>query len=151
MLVDMADLKRTVDELSRQVWLGPSREQQALTQHMLDTSLPRMERDLRESQRAMQAIPDSGWSRAVQWPAVMHALLMGTQKYTNLQCPALAFYAVPRDSADAADMQAQATAFERGVPGARVVRLTNATHWVWESNEADVLREMNVFIGHLPN
>jgi hypothetical protein len=32
-----------------------------------------------------------------------------------------------------------------------VVRLTNATHWVWESNEADVLREMNAFIGGLRN
>jgi pimeloyl-ACP methyl ester carboxylesterase len=43
----------------------------------------------------------------------------------------------------------QATAFERGVPGARVVRLTNATHFVFISNEADVLREMNAFIGRL--
>jgi pimeloyl-ACP methyl ester carboxylesterase len=35
------------------------------------------------------------------------------------------------------------------VPGARVVRLTNASHFVFISNEADVLREMNEFIGHL--
>ena len=54
-------------------------------------------------------------------------------------------------TAPAAEMQAQATAFERGVPGSRVVRLTNATHWVWESNEADGLREMNAFIGGLRN
>jgi pimeloyl-ACP methyl ester carboxylesterase len=97
----------------------------------------------------MQAIPDSGWSLALHWPTEMLALLMGAQKFTHLRCPALAFYAVPHDSADAADMQAQATAFERGVTGARVVILKDATHWVWESNEADVLREMNAFVGRL--
>jgi hypothetical protein len=36
----------------------------------------------------------------------------------------------------------QAKAFERGVPSARVVRLTHANHYVFKSNEAGVLREM---------
>jgi pimeloyl-ACP methyl ester carboxylesterase len=150
LLVDMGDLQRTLAQLSLEVWLGPSREQQALTQHMLETSLPRMERDLRESHKEMQATPDSAWLRAYQWPAVEHAILMGAEKYTDIKCPALAIYAVPQnDSADAAEVQARATAFERGVPGARVVRLTNATHFVFISNEGDVLREMSAFISHL--
>jgi non-heme chloroperoxidase len=38
---------------------------------------------------------------------------------------------------------------EVGVPSARVVRLPNANHFVFLSNEADVLREMNAFIGGL--
>jgi hypothetical protein len=33
---------------------------------------------------------------------------------------------------------------------ARVVRISNADHSVFQSNEADVLREMNAFIGSLP-
>ena len=41
-------------------------------------------------------------------------------------------------------------AFESGLPSARVVRLPHANHYVFQSNEADVLREMNAFIGALP-
>jgi len=36
-----------------------------------------------------------------------------------------------------------------GVPIARVVRIPNADHYVFESNETDVLREMNMFIARL--
>jgi hypothetical protein len=37
-------------------------------------------------------------------------------------------------------------AFEAGVPSAKVVRLHNANHYVFRSNEADVLRAMNDFL-----
>ena len=43
----------------------------------------------------------------------------------------------------------RSAAFQAGVPSARVVRLPNANHYVFNSNEADVLREMNAFIGSL--
>ncbi|HTE47375.1 MAG TPA: hypothetical protein VK636_19140 [Gemmatimonadaceae bacterium] len=43
-----------------------------------------------------------------------------------------------------------AAAFERGVPGARVVRLPNADHFVFRSNEADVVREIRAFVDTLP-
>jgi len=36
------------------------------------------------------------------------------------------------------------------VPSAHVVRIPNANHYVFLSNEADVLREMNAFIATLP-
>ena len=42
-----------------------------------------------------------------------------------------------------------ANAFEAGVPSARVVRLPNADHYVFRSNEADVTREMNTFMDGL--
>jgi alpha-beta hydrolase superfamily lysophospholipase len=44
----------------------------------------------------------------------------------------------------------QARAFEAGVPSAHVVRIPNADHYVFNSNEADVLREMNAFLAKLP-
>jgi hypothetical protein len=44
----------------------------------------------------------------------------------------------------------QVAAFERQVPSAHVVRIPHATHYVFRSNEADVLREMNTFIATLP-
>jgi len=36
------------------------------------------------------------------------------------------------------------------VPSARVVRLPRANHFVFLSNEDDVLREMNAFLSNLP-
>ena len=39
----------------------------------------------------------------------------------------------------------QAKAFEDGVPTAHVVRLPGADHYVYLSNEVDVLREMKSF------
>ena len=43
----------------------------------------------------------------------------------------------------------QAKAFEVGVPTAHVVRLPGADHYVYLSNEADVLREMKSFFSTL--
>jgi hypothetical protein len=36
------------------------------------------------------------------------------------------------------------------IPAARVIDLPNANHYVFRSNEADVLREVNPFITPLP-
>jgi hypothetical protein len=95
---------------------------------------------------------------------IMEQVIMGgTQKYTDIRAPILAIYAVPHNrgikdsvaeaSAEAADLEvtgAQAKAFENGLPSARVVRLPHASHYVFRSNEADVLREMNAFISSSP-
>jgi len=87
------------------------------------------------------------------------AILAGMQKYTDIPVPILAIFALPHDRGDlgpeaqARDLEttaAQAKAFETGLPSARVVRLAHANHYVFQSNEADVLREINAFIGGLP-
>ena len=43
-------------------------------------------------------------------------------------------------------VEAQVKAFQAGVPTARVVQTPQANHYVFISNEADVLREMRAFI-----
>jgi non-heme chloroperoxidase len=94
-------------------------------------------------------------------------LFQGMKKYANIPVPALAIFAIPHaqpkwmaDSADPKVREAaktssaaidalaasQAKAFEDGVPTAHVVRLRNADHYVYLSNEADVLREMKSFL-----
>jgi pimeloyl-ACP methyl ester carboxylesterase len=99
--------------------------------------------------------------------AAAKAILEGQHKYTDIHVPCLAIFAVPHDpssfppmstemraAAQARDLEttsAQAKAFESGVPSARVVRLPNASHFVFRSNETDVLREMNTFIASLPS
>ena len=84
------------------------------------------------------------------------------QRHTAIRAPILAIYALqpirgPAGSADRAASEfgnqmttAQAEAFETGLPSALVVRLPDASHRVFQSNEADVLHEMNAFIGSLP-
>jgi pimeloyl-ACP methyl ester carboxylesterase len=89
----------------------------------------------------------------------MKAIIAGWQKYTRIPVPILAIYALPHDpgpAANAAETEAndrkaegQAKAFERGVPTARIVRIPHANHYVFLSNEADVLREMDAFIAGL--
>jgi hypothetical protein len=69
--------------------------------------------------------------------------------------PILAIFAIPTAHSDfeagmITVIEAQAKAVETGLPSARVVRIPHADHYVFQSNEADVLREMNAFIGGLP-
>ena len=89
----------------------------------------------------------------------------GMQKYTKIPVPILAIFALPHDrgplaggdtaaraAQDARDEEttgAQVKAFEAGLPTAKVVRIPHADHFVFRSNEADVLREMNAFIAGL--
>jgi pimeloyl-ACP methyl ester carboxylesterase len=84
--------------------------------------------------------------------AVGDAIRNGEQKYTAIRGPILAIYATPKSKTpDPADSAAasQANAFERGLPNARVVRIPYGDHFVFRSNEADVLREIRTFIAGL--
>lgn len=88
-------------------------------------------------------------------PPVVEAIRAGMQKYDTIPVPILAIYAAPhRESTSLGDPDdkmtlAQASAFEKGLPSARVVRLPNAGHVIFQTNEADVLREMQAFIAGL--
>ncbi|PYP78761.1 MAG: hypothetical protein DMD35_10585 [Gemmatimonadetes bacterium] len=104
---------------------------------------------------------------ALRRDPVASALFAGAQRYTTIKGPVLAIYAAPRplpadapsdssarariDSVALAAMLPQITAFQRGVPQARVIRLAHATHYVFRSNTADVLRELRAFIDALPH
>jgi pimeloyl-ACP methyl ester carboxylesterase len=140
-----------------------SADEKRVIQELLETSLPRFEKDLQKELKDLQARPVT--SNSPQIPAVFQAILAGEQKYTDISVPVLAIYAFPHSggppsidpasqaAAEARDLLttgAQAKAFENGVHSAHVVRLANANHYVFLSNEADVLREMNAFLHRLP-
>jgi hypothetical protein len=97
-------------------------------------------------------------------------MLEGMKKYTDVPVPALVIFAIPHrqgkwvdDSTDPKVREAakaysaaelvlttrQAKVFEDGVPTAHVVRLRGADHYVYISNEGDVLREMKSFLSTL--
>jgi pimeloyl-ACP methyl ester carboxylesterase len=149
-LIDSLVLRKKLDQI------GPGanpQNQKQVVQELLHTDLPRFEKDLQRLQKNLEAAP-----------APAKAILEGEQKYTDIKVPILAIYALPhsrpglpddpaaRAAADARDLEdtgSQAKAFETGMPSARVVRLPHATHFLFQSNEADVLREINDFLGTL--
>jgi non-heme chloroperoxidase len=139
----------------------------AMIDELLQTSLPLMERDLRSYRQALARARDQSavnppperdpWRRRVN---------LGTQKYTDIHVPVLALFALPqetppamaRDSmlqkrADSLSLAASGphvAAFEHGIRSARVVRVPHANHYIFRSNEAEVLREVKAFIAGIP-
>jgi pimeloyl-ACP methyl ester carboxylesterase len=109
--------------------------------------------------------PDGGVGKHKDKSDVRSAIEAGEQKYTDIRAPVLAIFANPRDPApyayntpgeraasealQTAGIEAQAKAFEKGVPSARVVRVPHANHYVFLSNEAEVLQEMRAFLASL--
>jgi non-heme chloroperoxidase len=90
---------------------------------------------------------------------IHQAIISGEQKHTGIKVPTLAIFAVPHDqgpyahahsspaaTANTVVSEGFAKAFEIGVPSARVVRIPHANHYVFMSNEAEVLREMHAFL-----
>jgi pimeloyl-ACP methyl ester carboxylesterase len=138
-----------------------------LIQELLETALPGLERDLREEQKTIETTPAALLAAQAAAPLslAIQAIVAGQQKYTKIPVPILAIYAVPHDrgpfasadpsaraaqeARDEATTGAQAKAFEDGVPSAKLVRIPHADHYVFRSNEADVLREVNAFAGGL--
>jgi hypothetical protein len=97
---------------------------------------------------------------------VFQAILAGMKKFADIRAPALAFIADPQDlgpwwnttedpevrrilALAQPSKERVAKAFEEGVPSAHVVRMPNVSHYVFLTNEGDVLREMNIFIAVL--
>ena len=162
LILDSLDVGRKLEQLIP--GMGPQ-DQKQLVEELLQTSLPQLERDLQEEQKTLQAKP-AQQQRAGGFSTSAQAVLAGQQKYTDIRVPILAIFVVPHDlgalfkddpaaraameAIDSARSGAQAKAFENALPSAHVVRLPNADHYVFQSNEGDVLREMNAFLSGLP-
>lgn len=165
--LSLRDTQRKLARLADPGVAMPVSERGAMIDELLHSSLPLLERDLRSYRQALARARDQ--SAAVpqaETELSRRRVLLGTQKYTDLHVPVLAFFALPqetppammRDSslrarADSISLAASGPhvdAFERGVPGARVVRVPHANHYVFRSNEADVLREIRAFVARLP-
>lgn len=133
---------------------------------LLQTDLPDLERTLREiDERFKNATPQppaSAQQARPPIPPIVAAMMRGSQRYTDIRASVLAIYAFepvsgPEGSPARVAVETrnqmkrdQAAAFQAGVPSARVVRLDNAGHDIFLSNESEVLREVNDFIRTLP-
>ena len=160
--IDSLDVQKKLDQL-----LGPA-DTRPLIKELLETNLPQLEKDLKELQKSLESNPPPATAQTAGPTAPLPALaiIKGEQKYTGFQgVPVLAIFAVPHETppnlkgkpeqaaaAEAHDLEVGGKltkAFENGMAGSHVVRLAHANHFVFRSNEADVLREMNSFLAGL--
>ena len=87
-------------------------------------------------------------------------IVANAHPYGAVPVPVLAVIAMPRRCAPQCDTSgmkrimasdaARADLYEKTAPHARVVRIANASHFIWRSNEAQVEQEMNAFMDALP-
>jgi pimeloyl-ACP methyl ester carboxylesterase len=158
-VLDYLDLKQRMDQFQDGAMQNPK-------QFMEDflASISRFEKELQKmsKEEANAPVPPSPLPSR---PPIIGAIQFGEQKYSEIHGPILAIFACPhnfdfaaKDPNAKAKMVAndlsrctpQADAFAAGVPSAHVVRLPNADHYVFRSNEAEVIREMNTFLKKLP-
>jgi len=110
--------------------------------------------------------PDNSVGALKASPEAGSAIFKGYQHFTTpIALPILAIMGCPQNkgpdfhadtskniaAAAAADanQERQIDAFERGQPTAHVIRIANANHYIFISNEAQVLIEMNKFLATL--
>jgi non-heme chloroperoxidase len=113
--------------------------------------------------------PDGRIGKQREFPGyvTIMAVYRGMEKYTDIPVPALVIFGIRHGQDKWADSstdpkvseaakaysealtlltESQAKALENGVPTAHVVRIYGAHHYVYLSNEADVLSEMKSFL-----
>lgn len=91
-----------------------------------------------------------------------HAMMQGEQRFEHITCPILAIYPSPHALPDSITGDARIAAEKRDIefvamhadrfralPNAKVVLIPHATHSVYNSNRADVLREIQTFAATL--
>lgn len=102
-------------------------------------------------------------------PEIGRAIMASTERFESIDVPALAIYASPHTLGpwaadfsvdptvldafrrfDQATTERQASAFERGVPGSRVILLPDAHHYLFLTHETEVLTALGDFIARLP-
>ena len=102
-------------------------------------------------------------------PEIGRAIMASSERFTTIGVPALAVYASPHTLGpwtanspvdpmvldafrrfDQATTERQAQAFERGVPRSRVILLPDAHHYLFLTEETEVLSALREFIAGLP-
>jgi non-heme chloroperoxidase len=163
--IDANDLRAKVSRLN-QISGSPS-QSKADIDELLKTSLPQLEQDLRVARRYFEHMPSPPAGTPSppfnQPPDPADAVFAGIQKYASVKVPVLAIFAFPKKirpqtaASERADIQLHdamdgqtADLYATANPKAKVVRIANSKHDVYNSNPVEVEREMNEFIKGLP-
>jgi pimeloyl-ACP methyl ester carboxylesterase len=151
--LDMLEVRKHIDAIQAGAVLEPQ-----LVQDM-SSSVEELEKDMQELKKQIALMKPP---YPPPPPPIGLAIHFGEQKYTHIPVPILAIAACPHNfdrafkddptakaamvADDRVRCTAQADAFAAGVPSAHVVRFPNADHYVFNSNEAEVVHEMNDFL-----
>ena len=162
--IDYDVLRRDLERLAA-IRSMSIKDRNSLLNEIAET-LPRFEKDLDSIRQLVDATP-ANEPRPPDTPEerVEMAIQLGEQKFGGLKCPVLAISAVPHSfgnrfknnptvlkaaqSRDEVRTSALADAFQKANPQATVLRIKDASHAIFISNEAEVLRAMNTFIAKL--
>jgi pimeloyl-ACP methyl ester carboxylesterase len=152
--VEMNDIRRRIDDIEA----GGVDEKKKLLE--LETAVAKFETVLHQNNLGVANMPPLPPRSPIN-----AAMNFGMQEYTSIPVPALAIYACPHNwdrlpddgsgrkaaliAHDKARCNAWADNFKHGVPGARIVMIPNADHYVYLSNEAQVVAEINAFLASL--
>ena len=122
-------------------------------------ALPRLDRALQREMATIDGMPQPKPGDPTE-DAETVAMLTGRRMYTDIKPPILAIIAVPTKcisdcdkpyrKAWASEMATQADVFQADNAKAKEVRIAHADHYIFRSNEAEVIREMNAFMSSLP-
>ena len=160
--IDANDLNRKQLQLN----MAATPQAVAMLDDLIRTNLRELKTDLLATKRAtleqQKFLTDSAPPPQTPEMKISEAIMAGEEKYTGIKPPVLAIFALPKaiSSTSSAQMrafmqwqntatEAQAKRFQAGNPSARVVRIANSQHDVFNSNTSEVVREMNEFLDHL--
>lgn len=155
------------DELNAYGSPGAPHEKLLQVEHLLNVSLPRYQKELEQEVKRLQMVPvNAPGPPDIPRVRINAAVLKGFEIYSGVRGPVLAIFADPHAlppnapadpakraallAADKALTSEQVDAFQAGNPSATVIRIPNANHFVFRSNEAEVLNAINSFASSLP-
>jgi pimeloyl-ACP methyl ester carboxylesterase len=166
--IDLVDLEKKLAQLDPRTAAG---DLPRIVEELERVSVPRFEKDLSwmdlhfRTTSAPPAPPHvPGGTREVS-PG--NAILTSAEKFTTIHAPVLAICAFPHALVRVPDTEAgqakakleaqfereyiggEINAFQAAVPSARVIRIPNASHAIYRSNEVEVVREIKAFTATL--
>ncbi|WP_255551123.1 alpha/beta hydrolase [Granulicella sp. dw_53] len=162
-LIDAIDLREQLNQILP--GRPPAEDQKKLLDEFI-SNLQLVENEAIRQRQDLEHMPPPPPGPHPAAPPVAVAIMTGQQRFTTISAPALVIFASPHDlgqtmkdkpeiraameANDKRNVDLQANAFKTQAPSAHVVRIPNANHYLFRSNEADVLREINAFISTLP-
>ncbi len=129
----------------------------------LEEDTARFERDIAAFRRQIALLPPC--PNCDTMPPTYAPITTGNEKFSTVHDPVLAIFADPHDPSplfaddpkgreafianDTVETTKTIDAFQAAIPQARVIRLPNARHYIFISNEAEVIAAMNTFLATL--
>jgi pimeloyl-ACP methyl ester carboxylesterase len=154
--LDAAMVRRDLDQMFDH---QPSAAQWSALIKKTQAELVNLEQSLKDTAAMMDVINSLPQQPESLSDLAANKIVANAHPYGATPVPVLAVVAMPRRCAPQCDTPgmkrimandaARADLFEKSAPHARVVRIANASHFIWRSNEAQVEQEMNAFMDGL--